>query len=266
MTKQSKHSRDIESDIDETRSRMDDTLTAIEHKLSPGELLDEGLNYFRRSGSNDFINNLGATARDNPVPVTLATVGLGWLMMSSSGNGTGHSMQGESYAGSAADKTKHAAHRAGDKANDIAEGARTRLDQMRSGTSSAKDRMSGSTYQAKNRFSYMMNEQPLIMGALGIALGAALGAGMPATETEDELMGQTRDEAVGKAAEVGQQQAEKVKSTAETAKDAAKGEANREGLAASNDDRSKTGNEYIYKTPPGEVQRAGESGAEEAHK
>jgi ElaB/YqjD/DUF883 family membrane-anchored ribosome-binding protein len=266
MSKKRNQSREIESEIDQTRSRMDDTITAIEQKLSPGELLDEGLDYFRRSGSGDFINNLGATARDNPVPVTLATVGLGWLMMSSSGNGAGHATRGESYAGSAADKTKHAAHRAGDKASDIAEGARTRLDQMRSGSSSAKDRMSSGTSQAKNWFAHMMNEQPLIMGALGIALGAALGAGMPPTETEDELMGQTRDEAVGKAAEVGQQQAEKVKSTAETAKEAAKGKANQEGLTTGNDGRSKTSDEYIYKTPPGEVQRAGESGAEEAHK
>jgi hypothetical protein len=89
---------------------------------------------------------------------------------------------------------------------------------------------------------------------------------MPPTETEDQLMGEARDQTVDKAAEVGQQQAEKVKSTAETAKEAAKGEANKEGLTTSNDGKSGRGDQYVYKTPPGEVQRAGESGAKEAHK
>jgi uncharacterized protein YjbJ (UPF0337 family) len=39
--------------------------------------------------------------------------------------------------------------------------------------------------------------QPLLFGALGLALGAALGAILPRTEAEDELMGEARDALAG---------------------------------------------------------------------
>jgi ElaB/YqjD/DUF883 family membrane-anchored ribosome-binding protein len=234
MSNQAGNPKEIESEIERTRSRMDATLHEIEDRLSPGGLLDEGYYYFRRSGTNDFINNLGATARDNPIPVTMTALGVGWLMMSSPGNGVEHS---RSDSASATDKTRHAARKAEDKAGDVAERARTRLEQMKSGTDSATDRIVDRSRQAKNRFNTMLNEQPLVMGALGIALGAILGVGMPPTETEDELVGDMRNDAVGQAVEAGQQQAEKVKSTAESAKR----EADKGGLTPGNDSRPRPG-------------------------
>ena len=46
---------------------------------------------------------------------------------------------------------------------------------------------------------WALHEQPLVLGALGLAVGAALGALLPRTETEDRLMGETRDDLVARA-------------------------------------------------------------------
>jgi hypothetical protein len=49
---------------------------------------------------------------------------------------------------------------------------------------------------------HMLEEQPLVMGALAFAAGAALGAVVPHTRQEDELMGEAADEVKHKAGEI----------------------------------------------------------------
>jgi hypothetical protein len=81
-----------------------------------------------------------------------------------------------------------------------------------------------------NVFEHMLHEQPLVLGALGMALGAALAAGLPSTRREDELMGRTRDELMNRAREKGREQMDKVGRVTESAQEAARHEAEREGL------------------------------------
>jgi ElaB/YqjD/DUF883 family membrane-anchored ribosome-binding protein len=73
---------DIEDDIERTRAEVSSTIDAIQDKLTPGQLMDQAVEYFRHSGPADFGANLGNTVRDNPVPVALIGIGLAWLMMS----------------------------------------------------------------------------------------------------------------------------------------------------------------------------------------
>jgi hypothetical protein len=42
-------------------------------------------------------------------------------------------------------------------------------------------------------FEDLLQDQPLVVGALGVALAAALGAMLPGTRQEDRLMGNTSD-------------------------------------------------------------------------
>jgi hypothetical protein len=44
-----------------------------------------------------------------------------------------------------------------------------------------------------SRFGEMMQENPLMIGAAAVALGAIVGFAFPATEKENELLGETRD-------------------------------------------------------------------------
>jgi hypothetical protein len=258
--RQTRDLREIEADLDQTRTRMGDTLDALQHKLTPGELFEDALSYFRSSGGGEFASNLGATVKQNPVPVTLVGLGLAWLALSARGDssrakGTGSyedpyrlvdegSMSaelttqaysdptsstpsdesgetgpgvGQRVAGAAAGargKAGDAAHRARGGMAHIADSSRDRMHQMSEGTRRGMHRMSeAGRYQAervRSGFEHMLHEQPLVLGAIGVALGAALAAGLPRTRREDELMGEARDEVMSRAQEKGREQLDKV--------------------------------------------------------
>jgi hypothetical protein len=71
----------IQRDIDRTRAEMGETLELIRHKLSPGELLDQALDYLKDSGVGQFSRNLSATVRHHPIPIALLGVSIAWLML-----------------------------------------------------------------------------------------------------------------------------------------------------------------------------------------
>src|SRR3569833_806481 len=72
---------EIENDIERTRAEVSSTIDAIQSRLTPGQMMDQAFAYARTSLPADFGANLGNTVRDNPVPVALIGVGIGWLMM-----------------------------------------------------------------------------------------------------------------------------------------------------------------------------------------
>ena len=45
--------------------------------------------------------------------------------------------------------------------------------------------------EVRSKLSHLLEEQPLILGAIGLAVGAAIGAALPMTVAEDSLMGTT---------------------------------------------------------------------------
>jgi hypothetical protein len=60
-------------------------------------------------------------------------------------------------------------------------------------------------------FNSLLTEQPLLLGALGIAIGAAIGAALPATEQEDRLFGSVRDKTLSEAKQRGVESYEQVR-------------------------------------------------------
>ena len=229
-----RHSDDILREIAATRGDMDQTLKAIEDRLTPGQLLDQGLEYARNSGANEFAHNLGSSVKSNPIPVALVGIGLAWLMASGrhsspdSSSGTG--------AGSRVVEAK-------DRFSDAARGARDRAGQAREAVAgtmhSARERLSRTAEGARRQagharegYDWMLREQPLALGAIGVALGALAAALVPRTRTEDQLMGEQRDELVDAAKEAGREQLEKAKEVGREAASAAKDEARRQDLPA----------------------------------
>lgn len=75
----------IEEDLRVTRARMDGRLTELQERLTPGQILDDAMAYFRDSGGGDFGRNLVASVRSNPLPAAITGIGLAWLMASGSG-------------------------------------------------------------------------------------------------------------------------------------------------------------------------------------
>ena len=75
-------------------------------------------------------------------------------------------------------------------------------------------------------------EQPLIVGALGIAIGAAAATLLPRTRTEDALMGETSDSIKGAIGEAAGEQYREAKTAAENVATEAKASAAHHGLSA----------------------------------
>lgn len=72
----------IERDLDQTRSRLGSHLSELQDRLSPGQVLDDAMKYFRGSEGADFGRNLLESVRGNPLPAALTGIGLAWLMAS----------------------------------------------------------------------------------------------------------------------------------------------------------------------------------------
>lgn len=194
----------IERDIARTREQMSATIDQLQSKMSPGQLLDQGLDYLRSSGAGDFGSNLGRSVRDNPLPVALVGVGLAWLMAS-----------GRSAAASSPRATQHTGdgadddgllHRAGAALDGAKDSVRDTAQRVADRTRGAKQRVGELTQHSKQRVQEardtavdLFERHPLVLGGLGLALGSALAGLLPTTRTEDELMGDTRDDLLDKA-------------------------------------------------------------------
>ncbi|WP_181703475.1 DUF3618 domain-containing protein [Chthonobacter albigriseus] len=72
----------IETEVEEARARLTRTLDEIRDRMSPGQILDQALDYARQSGGGEFTRNLGRSVRDNPLPLLMMGAGMAWLMAS----------------------------------------------------------------------------------------------------------------------------------------------------------------------------------------
>lgn len=196
----------LEREIDQQRAEIGNIVHALESKFSPGQMIDTALGY-AKGGGGEFLHNLTDTVKANPVPTLLTSIGLVWLMAgqnrrpdygdsASTGpsmtdklaakasglkqQGTGIKDKAAQMSHSASSSLGNARHRVGDSSRHAAESLRHTADRARGG------------------FTQLLNEQPLALGAMGIALGALLAASVPPTRREDELMGQKSDELTGK--------------------------------------------------------------------
>lgn len=75
----------IERDLDHARSRLGSHLSQLQDRLSPGQVLDDLMGYFRGSEGAEFGRSLLDNVRGNPMPAAITAVGLAWLMASKPG-------------------------------------------------------------------------------------------------------------------------------------------------------------------------------------
>jgi hypothetical protein len=78
------NSKEIRSEIDRTRSDMDETFAALDAKMTPKEIGLELWNLFK-GGSSTGASKLWQVAREHPMPAAVVGLGLGWLLVETSG-------------------------------------------------------------------------------------------------------------------------------------------------------------------------------------
>lgn len=286
--------REIEREVDQERARVAETIDALQEKVSVNNMVDQVVAAVKEHGG-PVSRNLGRTIRDNPLPMILTTVGLAWLMTSTSSpdrrdrydpydddwdrdyadrgglstypatgypetdydddladpsfgaastpyaggvdDGTAVYGEGANYGDkdspSVTERFNQASGSVKERASALLEGGRDRAsrardglhsasDRAREGVRSASDRARTAAYDARYRarrggeaardnFDTMLQEQPLVLGALALALGAAFGSALPRTRTEDELMGEQADRLKDQLATAARENAEKAR-------------------------------------------------------
>ncbi|MCP9629711.1 hypothetical protein NML43_21690 [Rhodopseudomonas palustris] len=83
---------------------------------------------------------------------------------------------------------------------------------------------------AKSRMTDLFEEQPLLLGAIGLAIGAGIAASLPSTSVEADLFGETSDELKAQARGLVDHASERVTAATRDAVTAAAEEARRQGL------------------------------------
>jgi hypothetical protein len=187
---QTRSPAEIQAEIERTRSELDQTLSAIERRLTPGQLVDQGLDYLKRSGAKEYVDHLGESVKSDPLPLALVGVGLAWLMMSDRGRTryAAHPSAAEAAAsvGERVAQTTHevgeAAHAARARLGETARAARERASRVARGAREQAERVRGG-------YERLVDEQPLALGAIGFALGALLAATTPRTRLDERLAG-----------------------------------------------------------------------------
>lgn len=210
---ESREPEELERDIDRTRSSLGRTIDELESRLSPGQLIDQVLSTGRQHGG-EFAANLGRSVENNPLPLLLTAVGIAWMMMSSNeprasrssasegegrlegakGRLEGRMESAKSAAGAVGEQASRARHAIGDTMSQTGERMRHAGERARH----AGERMRDQGGRLREGFASLLQEQPLLVGAIGIAIGAAIGAALPRTEQEDRLLGETRDTAASR--------------------------------------------------------------------
>ena len=70
---------DLERDVAQTRARLDQTIGAIEARLSGPELADQLIGSFRTTQVGSVLEAALDVVKRNPIPVSLIAAGVGWL-------------------------------------------------------------------------------------------------------------------------------------------------------------------------------------------
>jgi hypothetical protein len=186
-----------------------------------------------------FLSDLREAARQNPVSAALIGVGAIWWL---AGRTSWREVELPTPDMSG---VRDAARSAGDKAREWRDtmadtgaqawsrGSRTMADATEAATRAAstmQDRGTSALSDARERLAELFEEQPLMLGAVGVAVGAAIAAALPETELESAYLGEASDQVKSALGEMASNEAERASTAAGKAADAAASEARRQGL------------------------------------
>ena len=232
---------EIRAEIERTREDLSETVDAIQEKLRPANLVASAA-----SGAADKVKDMASTAtekvkdmastttekvkdmastaagttedwweansdtgfmgriRSNPLPAVLAGVGLTWLAFSDGGSNR-RGARGRHQPSSADWQSQP------DRSPDYRR-PRSMLqsDAPRRVAAEARQTFNSGRYRLES----MVRDYPLAVGAAALIIGASLGMAVPETESENEWMGEARENAVQRAQDAASGAVDRVKEVA----------------------------------------------------
>jgi len=259
--------------VDQATDKVRETVTQLKNEVKT-EIHDATIGRVERMVGNmkdttrDASSTIVETIKSNPIPAALVGIGLAWLFMNKSSSapterqysamGYGYNPQGNGSQGYGSQGYGQWNNRYQEQGTNPVEAVQQKAEQVMGNVSEAAgqvkaragelvdqaqtkvENLSGRVQdQAQNmmyRSQGMFEDNPLMTGALAIALGAAVGLLLPESQRENELMGNARDKLMGQVSEVAHStldKAQKVASeTLHTAADKAQEEAKAQGLTS----------------------------------
>jgi hypothetical protein len=126
--------------------------------------------------------------------------------------------------------TGRAQETAGEVIGQVQGGASQVIDQVQETGSQVVDQVQNRASQAQSFLQRQLEENPLVVGAVAVAIGGVLAATVRSTAREDQLLGEARDRLVGTAKELTQDTMDKVGRVVDQAQTTAKEAAREESL------------------------------------
>ena len=77
-------SEQLEREAEDVRGQLAGSLAELRYRITPGQVIDELLDYAREGPAAEFLRNLAREIRENPVPLLLIVIGIGWLAIATS--------------------------------------------------------------------------------------------------------------------------------------------------------------------------------------
>lgn len=196
-----------------------------------------------KSPSDEFVNRLTESVRANPIAATLIGMGALWLLsgrhsasferlteMSRDGlrSSAGAIRDAGRVMGDMTDTAKSMSRDALDASADVGSEYATAASRViKSAPDSGRELLS----DLQSQLTGMFERQPLVLGAVGLALGAGVAAAFPSTSLEAEYLGATSDEAKAAVAGFAEEQTERLKTRTADISEAVSKAAAEQGLS-----------------------------------
>lgn len=224
MVKTSPGTDTIEDDIHATRDSIGDKVERLQERLSPGDMIGSVID-FARSNGGAIASGVSNTVREHPVPIAMIGAGILWLALAS----RSHDDDDMERFGEDRDSTTGKLRR---RAAAMGEGLRERASDLgeRAGELGGKTREEAMRYGRSG--GDFVKAHPVLVGAVGLALGAALATALPRTSREDSVFGERAERARQAAKEAALREGRKVQEAAKSAVEKAREAAERKAPTA----------------------------------
>lgn len=223
---------------DEVSEHINSAITTVKDSVYEATLGKVGniMNYINKGMNEMAETDVVRTAGKNPLAVTLIGLGIGLLVVNGVSKKSGKSYRyknnydndrsgdsdrrnfssgnNQSTLTAAQSKVTDAAGKVGETVSGAASKVGESVSGAASTVSGTVSDVAGKAYEqvgnfgsqakniagsAQNQYEYYIEENPLAVGAVALAIGAAVGMSIPSTRFEGELMGETRDNLLEKA-------------------------------------------------------------------
>jgi len=200
--------------------------------------IGKAVTFMKNMGDGISDNTMVKTAKNNPVPLALIGIGTGLLAYNMMKPRQHRSFDGrrewnpeETYpepVSSEPSILKSTQDKLSEAADTVTNAASTAYDNVSNTMTNAYSSAGDVAHKAydkagefgqytQQQYEHLMDENPLAVGAIALAIGAAIGLAIPSTSYEDKLMGETRDRVLERVQSTANQYIDKAKNVAQEA-------------------------------------------------